>query len=102
MMPARKRRTPGGLGWPAGPMMALDGARRVGWAKYFTEVELNEHLEHANAVLVDRIETLVPVCLQLVQDVLHERNPQAFATAWKVDQIVRQYCHGARTDGEAR
>ena len=85
-MTARRRRRPGGL----------DGPGRVGWAKYFDEVRHSQQVEHANVVLVDRVETLVPELLALTDDVLYERNIQAFCRAYKLHGLIDEFIRGAR------
>jgi len=94
-MPARKRHRGGS--YPADIFMTLDGARRVGWAKYFEEAGRNDQLQHANDVLVDRIETVLPKLIELKDAVLYERNIQAFCAAWRVQQIIDEFEKGRRT-----
>jgi hypothetical protein len=100
-MPARRRRRPGG--YLPYPDNVIDGAwRQRGLAFHLMYVEQDraDQAERLAAVLRDRIETLIPVCLKLKDDVLYERNIEAFHTAWKVDQLIRQYCAGRRFEEE--
>lgn len=62
---------------------ALDASRRVGWARYYQEREVAERLE-------DRLRTLVPAILDLVDAVLYEKNCDAFARAYRLDQLVQR------------
>jgi hypothetical protein len=68
---------------------------RAGWAKWYSEVENNESLRILNAVLRDRIEVLLPEFLALVNAVLYEREPVAFARAWRVKQVVDDFLKGS-------
>lgn len=85
MSPARRHRRP-----------ELPASARVGWAKYYDELGHSQQLQQIQAVLVDRIETLVPVMLELVDDVLHERNMRAFGRAHHVYSLISDYQTGKR------
>jgi hypothetical protein len=73
----------------------LDASRRVGWAKYFDEVEYSRQLQTLCDLYRDRIEVLVPEFLVLVESVLHERNVEAFNRAWRVQTLIDEYQRGA-------
>lgn len=82
--------------YPDAIFLRLEGSCRVGWAKYYEEARRADQLEHANTVLLDRVETLIPELLDLTDDVLFERNLVAFARAYRVRRLVDEFLHGAR------
>lgn len=82
--------------YPDDVMMRLEGAARVGWAKFYEQVRENEALRCANAALTDRVETLLAETRNLVDHVLHARNPRAFAQAYRLDRIIREFDRGRR------
>lgn len=88
-MPKRRRRR------QADPwqriVLGLDASRRVGWARYFEEAKRANDLERAAAVLRERIDTLVPEFLHLVDSVLHDRNLEAFGQAYRVQSLLDEY-----------
>jgi len=76
-------------------VLGLDSSRRVGWAKYYSEVEIGRQMQTLCDVYRDRIEVLVPEFLVLVDSVLHERNIEAFAKAWRVQSLIDEYHRGS-------
>lgn len=95
-MPARRRRQPGQyLDYPHN---VLDGAwRQRGFAFHlmYEERDRADMAELAVEVLRDRVEVIVPAFLDLLDDVLHERNCAAFAKAWRVQRLVDDFLRGA-------
>jgi hypothetical protein len=75
----------------------LDAARRVGFAKYYAEMEHARQLEIANEIYRDRVETLLPEFLRLVNAVLYERNAVAFKYAYRVKTLIDQFQCGSRS-----
>jgi hypothetical protein len=73
----------------------LDARRRVGWAKYYQRTEEAEQLRAVNYALRGRIEDLVPEFLALLDAVLHDRNPAAFAKAYRVQQLIDRVIAGS-------
>lgn len=90
-MSSRRRHRPG---YPANVFNALDAGRRVGWAKYYAEVEYSQQLDTLCTIYRDRIETLVPEFLTLVDVVLRERNVEAFGRAWRIKALIDSYQAG--------
>jgi hypothetical protein len=88
-MPKRKRRR------SAEPwqqiMLGIDASRRVGWARYYSEAEHSQQLQALCDTYQDRIEILVPEFLGLIDSVLHDRNLEAFARAYRVQVVIEQY-----------
>jgi hypothetical protein len=74
-------------------VLAIDTSRRVGWARYYSEAERNSHLQTLCEAYRDRIDVLVPEFLGLVEAVLHERNLEAFAKAYRVQTLIEQFEH---------
>lgn len=72
----------------------LDAKRRVGWAKYYQRTEEVEQLQAVNAVLIERIQDLLPAFLHLKDAVLRERNIEAFHEAWRVEELIRSVTSG--------
>jgi hypothetical protein len=76
--------------------MRLEGSARVGWAKWYDAERRNADLQTANEVLIDRVETLVPECLGIVDAVLYERNIEAFCRAYRIAALIGEYQRGSR------
>jgi hypothetical protein len=73
---------------------AIDGAeasRRVAWAKFYEELDHAQRLQVVNAMLRARTDDLVSLLLELTDSVLHSRNLDAFALAYKVKQAVEDF-----------
>jgi hypothetical protein len=94
-MPKRRRNRH--YGYPGDVMMRLESFGRVGWAKWYDQKRETEGLRQANAVLVDRIETLLPEALGLIDDVLYRSPLVAFGHAYKLDRMIEDYYRGARS-----
>ena len=96
-MPRRKRRSVGGsMQYPDAVFMRLEGTARYAFAIMYQERRRADEAEHLNNVLVDRVETIVPELLGLVDDVLYERNPVAFYRAYRIKTLVEEFVQGAR------
>jgi predicted membrane chloride channel (bestrophin family) len=80
--------------YPDGPLSGLEASRRVAWAKFYEERDHSGHLAAMNAVLVERVETLVPEFLDLIDSVLSARNIEAFAHAYRCREIIRDFMEG--------
>jgi hypothetical protein len=82
--------------YPAAVFLGLDGARRYAFAKWYDSEDARAELQRLNDALEDRIGTLVPVTLSLVDSVLHDRNIEAFHKAWQVQTVIDEYVEGSR------
>lgn len=86
-------------GWPPGPYEApLDGieaSRRVGWARAYAAQERADQLAQLNHVLRDRLDTLLPEFLDLVDAVLHRKPVEAFKLAYRVEQLIDEAMRGS-------
>lgn len=73
------------------PLDGLEASRRVGWARFYDELERCGQLEAVNNMLRQRIHTLVPELLDLVDAVLTKRNVDAFAAAYRIRTLVDEF-----------
>ena len=69
----------------------LDASRRVGWAMFYEELDQRQRLQVVNAMLRTRADDLVELLMELVDSVLHDRNLDAFAVAYKVQEAVERF-----------
>ena len=78
-------------------MEGLEASRRVAWARFYDELEHNGQLERVNNILRDRITTLLPVLLDLLDAVLSKRNVDAFAEAYRIRTLIDEFIdeHGS-------
>jgi hypothetical protein len=77
------------------PLEALDASRRVGWARAYAQQERAEQLAALNSVLRDRLDTLLPEFLDLVDAVLHRPNVEAFRRAYRVRALIDEAMRGS-------
>jgi hypothetical protein len=73
---------------------AVDGAeasRRVAWAKFYDELDHSQRLQVVNAMLRARTDDLVALLLELTDSVLHSRNVEAFAFAYRVQTAIDDF-----------
>jgi hypothetical protein len=76
--------------FPNGPMEGIEAARRVGWARFYAEQEHAEHLRVVNHQLNLQVDALFNELVDLADAVLTRRNPEAFAFAWRIRQLIDQ------------
>jgi hypothetical protein len=76
---------------PDGPLEGLEASRRVGWAMYYEQVDLNERqavvvnsLRRQNEALLDELD-------ELSWSVLTKRNIIAFAHAFRIRTLVDKF-----------
>ena len=77
-------------------VLGIETSRRVGWARYYDEAAHSRQLQLLADGLRERIETLVPEFLSLVDAVLYERNLEAFSQAYRVQVLLEDYLDGRR------
>ena len=70
------------------PAEGLEAARRVGWAKFYAELERAEGLSTMNHQQRERISLLLGVLADLVEAVLTAKNLDAFAQAMKIQTLL--------------
>lgn len=83
--------------YPESVLMRLDAMARVGWAKYYDELQMSTAFARENEILLERINTLMTALFDLVDDVLHGRNVKAFATAMRVSRLITEFDKGRRS-----
>jgi hypothetical protein len=79
------------VSYPDRPIEGLEASRRVGWARFYIERERADGLAVMNRQQRDRLDALLESLMQLVDAVLHERNLDAFATAYRIQALIEEH-----------
>lgn len=69
----------------------LEASRRVGWAKFYEQLERADSTEADNEALRARLATLIELLFELTDAVLRKRNVEAFAVAYRVEMLVAEF-----------
>ena len=72
-------------------VLGIDGARRYAWWRAYSAEDRERQLHILLDAYRDRIDVLVPELFHLVDSVLHERNLEAFAQAYRVQTLIEQF-----------
>lgn len=76
------------------PLDGIEASRRVGWARAYAEQERADQLAALNHMLRERLDTLLPEFLDLIEAVL--TKPQdAFARAYRVRALIEEHMRGS-------
>jgi hypothetical protein len=76
------------------PVASLERQRGFAWYRFYRERERADMLEDACEIMRDRIDTLVPEFLALIDSVLYERNAKTFARAHRLQALLLDYLGG--------
>lgn len=73
------------------PEEGLEASRKVGWAKFYVELERADGYAALNHQLRERIEVLLEALVSLVDSVLTDNRLDAFAQAHRVRTLIDEF-----------
>jgi hypothetical protein len=73
---------------PPQPAEGLEAARKVGWAKFYQQLERAETLAGLSHRQRDRIKLLMEALRDLTGAVLHAKNLEAFGLACRIQSLL--------------
>ena len=69
----------------------VEASRRAAWAMYYTELERSNGVIAVNAMLRERVTTLLEWLIDLTNAVLDDKNLEAFAAAYRIREAMRRF-----------